>query len=139
MPTDIRRHQIAAGHNNQLNLKFFHKLDDCLFQRYRTYIPFEWHNSESVELGADKRYVLIGLPWYELLFPYITEEEYKYLVTTFASNKKDGLVTFVGYDRSETVWKTFNGTLVLPEDLEYDQEYGFYRDFRLEIRYLQVI
>lgn len=133
---DIRRHQIAAGHNNEAGLKFFTEFSDCLFRGYGPYIPFEWHDYESREMGADRRLNKIGLPYYVLLMPMVTEEDYEYLVDTFCTNRLDGLVTFVGFDRTARQWKTFNATLELPDQIEYDQEQGFYPDVRLTFREL---
>lgn len=136
--------QIAAGHDNLEELERWSKLVDdtgCkLFQGYKKFIPMEWHCAEGQEMGGDRLYVKIGLPWFTFAFPLITEEEDNYLTTNYTINGISGPVTLTAYDRDALEWKNYNAIMhILPENKNFNVEMGFYDDYRIDFRDLEEI
>lgn len=130
---------IAAGHNNEEGLLKWKDLRQCLFQSYNNFIPREWNTQEAREEGGDQRMKRIGLPWIRYTFPLLYEEDFEYIFNDILDGEEDGPVTINEYDRDNMEWKTFNGTMRLPENRNFDRERGYFLDFELDIIKLREI
>lgn len=115
------RPYIAAGYNNAANMQPYYKLGtdpDCgdnLFDAYRgdNAIIQRFFPNEGTQQTGDDRQVPIGLPYCELEFAVITNNEYNHLADTFASNRLDGPVTIRAYDFENKSWGNYNAIMQL--------------------------
>lgn len=130
--------RIATGHDNVTGLQPLHRLSKPLFASYNRGFPVQWHDSESRELDASRRFQRIGLPWEEWTLPVIAICEIEYLFSTFGSTE-DVLVTIKTLNKRTLTWGVYNATMVYPVLGEIQDLGADYAPFTLEMRDLRPV
>lgn len=110
--TDIQK--IAAGHNNVAGLLPFYSLSGTLFSLYNSFaLQTEWHDGVGAALdGTTVHYKRWGKSWFDIIFAVLSEDERRYLETTFSEP-----VTVHAYSKRLKTWGNYNASLIQPVDL----------------------
>lgn len=123
---------LAAGHDNQAEMKRFKDIDGCLFELYFEFIEQEWHSYEDRELSGNRRYKVIGSPWTKWKFPVLTIDEWNYLFQTVLGGEQSAPVTIHTWDMDADEYTDYNATMHINQNDPKTYEYGERRDIEIE-------
>jgi hypothetical protein len=122
-------HYLAAGWDNEIGLTRWHKMSTPLFANYVRGFSIKWKDSDRYEMNAARMMQATGKPVVEYQLG-LSEREYQYLRSTFASSTRTGKVTIRTYNGVS--WANYNAVLELPEDPELKD--GFYAELTITFR-----
>lgn len=125
---------MAAGHDNLEELTRFKDIDGCLFQAYFDFVEIEWHTSEGRDLSGTRKYKLIGNPWFNMKFPVLTTDEWKYLFVTFMGSQQSIEVTIHAWDMDVDDYFDYNATMSINESTPDSYEWGDRKNVNIEFR-----
>lgn len=106
---------MAAGHDNQDNLKALHMIQPPYFHLYSEGLLHEFYDCDSRVRGGDRRWKQQGLPSAKVVVPLINNLEIAMLRTNYCSSGDDGEVTVQMLNTKLMLPQVFNATFSLPE------------------------